>query len=76
MTADTEVTALDRLAAKFPDWRIWRSDRGHWYATRRTPVTEAQGRARCNRMVDASNSDALDELLTEQQERAARAGPL
>ncbi|MEV0830944.1 MULTISPECIES: hypothetical protein [Streptosporangiaceae] len=76
MTADTEVATLDRLAADFPDWRIWRSDRGHWYATRRIPVTEGQGRAGCNRMVDAGAADDLRELLTEQQERAARAAPL
>lgn len=74
MTAGAEVTALDLLAEKFGDvWTIWRSDLGHWYATRRHPVTEAEGDAGCNRMVNAATPARLDEQLTEQGKRAQRA---
>lgn len=73
MSARAEVTAQKLLAAAFPDWRIWRSNRGHWYGTRHAPVTEAQGRAGCNRMVSAATPADLSQLLVAQEQRAAKA---
>ncbi|GAA4182950.1 hypothetical protein GCM10022252_09660 [Streptosporangium oxazolinicum] len=73
MSDRAEVTAQDLLTTAFPDWLIWRSDTGHWYATRRTRVTEAQGRTGCNRMVDAPTPADLSQKLVEQEQRAAKA---
>ncbi|MGS2645794.1 hypothetical protein [Streptosporangium sp. G12] len=73
MSAAAEVTALDLLAQKFTGWTIWRSDTGRLWATRHAPITDAQDRAGCVRMVDADTPADLFKLLVDQNERAARA---
>lgn len=32
---DPEIAAIE---AGYPGWRVWRSDRGHWYAVRQGPA--------------------------------------
>lgn len=82
MTADTpqvntpdpaEPTVQELLARDFPGWRIRRSDSGHWYATPRTPVTEAQRQVGCAHTVEASTPAELSQKLTDQEQRAETA---
>lgn len=74
MTAQPEVTAADLLAAKFPDWSIWRSDKGRWWATRRTPLSKAEEQQPgVDRMVDADTPANLDKLLSDQAKRTGKA---
>jgi hypothetical protein len=65
---------LAALAEAFPDWRVWRSDEGHWYATRRRAVTPADGyRYGRVRMVDGVDANRLLAELTDQTARDQRA---
>jgi len=76
MTANPEPTALDLLAAEFPDWTIWRSDTGRWWATRDQPVTTAEEHAGVHRVVDADTPAELSRTLDEQEARAVKAASL
>jgi hypothetical protein len=61
---------LAALAEAFPDWRVWRSDEGHWYATRRQDVTPAEGHKHGRiRMVDGIDANRLLAELTDQEAR-------
>ncbi|MEV8639089.1 hypothetical protein AB0395_46275, partial [Streptosporangium sp. NPDC051023] len=64
---DTEA----RLAAAHPEWNIWRSDIGRWYATLRRQLTKAESDANRARTLDASTSKELTQLLTQQEQLAA-----
>jgi hypothetical protein len=76
---DPHVEAdLDTLNSDFPDWRVWLSDEGHWYATRWKEVAPAAG-ARFGRvrMVDGPDAVRLLAELCDQTARdeQARQGP-
>lgn len=64
---EADLAALNR---DFPDWHVWLSDEGHWYATRRQPVAPGTGfRFGRVRMVDGR--DAV-RLLAELRDQTAR----
>lgn len=65
-----EPSAQDRLAKKFPHWRIWRSSADCWYATLRL---DAPSHATCDRTVHADTPAVLSRKLDEQEQEAARA---
>lgn len=64
---------LAEIAREFPDWTIWRSDAGRWWATRHHPLSQSQREAGCAMTIDADTPEALREHLIDQQERAASA---
>jgi len=64
---------LAEIARDYPDWTIWRSDAGRWWATRHHPLTPAQREAGCAMTVDADDPRALREQLEEQEELARSA---
>ncbi|MEV7966732.1 hypothetical protein AB0O34_12210 [Sphaerisporangium sp. NPDC088356] len=59
---------LAEIAREFPDWTIWRSDAGRWWATRHHPLTEEERDAGCAMTIDADDPEGLRERLLEQQE--------
>jgi hypothetical protein len=59
----------DVLQEKFPQWNIWASDAGHWYATRRHGLSLRAARFRVWPMVDASDLDGLRAELAAQADR-------
>jgi len=71
VTANTEADALARLVAKFPYWRIWRSDTGCWYATLRLDAPTQH--AWCDRTVHADTPAELSQKLDTQEQQAPRA---
>lgn len=66
---------LAEIARAYPDWTIWRSDAGRWWATRHHPLTAAQREAGCAMTVDADDPEGLQEKLREQEERARSVDP-
>ncbi|GII87667.1 hypothetical protein Ssi03_56570 [Sphaerisporangium siamense] len=62
---------LAEIAREFPDWTIWRSDAGRWWATRHRLLTEEERDAGCAMTIDADDAEGLRERLLEQQERGA-----
>src|SRR5262245_45527684 len=55
--AEDDLAALNRDS---PGWRVWLSDQGHWYATRRQDVPPVAGlRYGCVRMVDGPDAVRL-----------------
>lgn len=69
-TESPELTARDLLAVQFPDWSIWTSDAGRYWATRHLSPTEAQVDAGCARTVDADSPADLITVLAEQGRRS------
>ncbi|MEV6981497.1 hypothetical protein AB0M95_09590 [Sphaerisporangium sp. NPDC051017] len=59
---------LAEIAREFPDWTIWRSDAGRWWATRHRLLTEEERDAGGAMTVDADDSKGLRERLLEQRE--------
>jgi hypothetical protein len=70
-----EQMSLDRhlaeIAREFPDWTIWRSDAGRWWATRHHPISSEDREAGLAMTIDADTPEGLRELLIDQRERAA-----
>ncbi|WP_433369117.1 hypothetical protein [Streptosporangium sp. CA-115845] len=66
---------LAEIAREFPDWTIWRSDAGRWWATRHHPLTSAQRDVGCAMTIDADDSEDLREQLRTQRERSGEAEP-
>ncbi|MDA0633797.1 hypothetical protein OUY22_10235 [Nonomuraea sp. MCN248] len=70
---------LAEIAREFPQWTIWRSDAGRWWATRHHPLSDAQRDAGGAMTIDADDPDNLREQLRDQQRLAGeferRAGP-
>lgn len=67
---------LAEIAREFPQWTIWRSDAGRWWATRHHPLSAGQRHAGCAMTIDADDPDDLREQLRDQESRAAaREGP-
>ncbi|MER6816431.1 hypothetical protein ABT299_44820 [Spirillospora sp. NPDC000708] len=57
------------LAAAYPDWSIWPSDEGHWYATRRAHLPKELRGGGVWETVDASDLAGLRDELAVQAER-------
>ncbi|GAA2845523.1 hypothetical protein GCM10010517_01980 [Streptosporangium fragile] len=66
---------LAEIAREFPDWTIWRSDAGRWWATRHHPLTSAQRDLGCAMTIDADDPEGLREQLRDQQARSAGPHP-
>jgi hypothetical protein len=62
------------LEADFPGWVVWRSDAGHWYATRAGNLTDQQIQAGYARTVAAEAPEVLRLLLAEQVHPGEGAG--
>lgn len=64
---------LHGVAGAYPGWRIWRSDRGTWWASRKgRPLGDAELTAGLSATVAADSLPALTEQLAGQHERATR----
>ncbi|RVX45668.1 hypothetical protein EDD27_8481 [Nonomuraea polychroma] len=61
---------LAEIAREYPQWTIWRSDAGRWWATRHHPLSAAQRDAGCAMTIDADDPDGLRDRLREQERRA------
>lgn len=57
------------LAATFPSWRVWRSDGGAWWATRRYRLTDDQLDAGLAATVAADDLAGLRVQLRQQARR-------
>ncbi|MEQ4715730.1 hypothetical protein [Nonomuraea sp. B19D2] len=70
---------LAEIAREHPQWTIWRSDAGRWWATRHHPLSAAQRAEGCAMTIDADDPDALRDQLRDQERRAGQhpwqAGP-
>jgi hypothetical protein len=66
---------LAEIAREFPEWTIWRSDAGRWWATRHHPLTKAQRDTGCAMPIDADDPAGLRDQLREQEGRATSADP-
>jgi len=66
---------LAEIAREFPDWTIWRSDAGRWWATRHHPLTSAQRDVGCAMTIDSDAPEGLREQLIDQRERSGDAEP-
>jgi hypothetical protein len=64
---------LAEIAREFPDWTIWRSDAGRWWATRHHPLTAAQRDVGYAMTIDADDPEGLREQLRKQQDRSDEA---
>ncbi|GAA4396151.1 hypothetical protein GCM10023088_78420 [Actinomadura verrucosospora] len=56
------------LAQEFPDWSIWASDGGHWYATRRTHLPKELLHGNVGQTVDGRDLRELRRVLVLQGE--------
>jgi hypothetical protein len=54
------------LEDEFPDWTVWRSDSGRWYATRSGSLTDRQLLSGLAMTVAAETPEGLRVLLREQ----------
>jgi hypothetical protein len=50
----------------FPEWTVWRSDAGRWYATRAGRLTDQQLLSGLAMTVAADNADSLRSVLGDQ----------
>ncbi len=66
---------LAEIAREYPEWTIWRSDAGRWWATRHHPLSSAQREAGCAMTIDADEPEGLRQLLRDQEERANATDP-
>jgi hypothetical protein len=64
---------LAELRAAFPDWNIWASDKGHWYATHRGSLHPHAPLFGLWPMVDGADLAVLRAELTLQALRASSA---
>ena len=55
------------IEAEFPEWTVWRSDAGRWYATRAGRLTDQQLSSGHAMTVAGDSADALRGLLGEQR---------
>ncbi|MEV5754095.1 hypothetical protein AB0L00_40310 [Actinoallomurus sp. NPDC052308] len=62
------------LESDFPGWVVWRSDAGHWYATRAGSLTDQQIQAGQAMTVAAEAPETLRLLLAEQEHPGEDAG--
>ncbi|PZG31463.1 hypothetical protein C1I98_30120 [Spongiactinospora gelatinilytica] len=66
---------LAEIAREYPDWTIWRSDAGRWWATRHQPLSLPEREAGLAMTIDADTPEELREQLIDQRERADSLGP-
>ncbi|MDF5759291.1 hypothetical protein [Spongiactinospora sp. TRM90649] len=66
---------LAEIAREYPDWTIWRSDAGRWWATRHHPLSLTEREAGLAMTIDADTPEGLREQLVDQRERAASLEP-
>lgn len=66
--SDSETTAAAIEATFDGRWGIWLSATGHWWATRRDPLTAADLSAGCVPFLRASNPDDLTHRIHDQEE--------
>lgn len=62
------------IEADFPEWKVWRSDAGRWYATRAGSLTDQQLLSGYAMTVAADNEDSLRDLLGDQAHPGEGAG--
>jgi hypothetical protein len=62
------------IEADFPDWKVWRSDAGRWYATRAGSLTDEQLLSGYAMTVAADGAESLRGLLGEQEHPGEGAG--
>jgi hypothetical protein len=62
------------LETDFPGWVVWRSDAGHWYATRAGSLTDQQIQSGYAMTVAAEAPETLRLLLAEQERPGEGAG--
>lgn len=68
---DVADEGLHTVEGEYPDWRIWRSDRGTWWASRKgRPLADAELTAGLSATVAADSLPGLTEQLAGQNERA------
>ncbi|MET8986569.1 hypothetical protein ACFYUK_24050 [Nonomuraea wenchangensis] len=61
---------LAEIAREYPQWTIWRSDAGRWWATRHHPLSAEQRDAGCAMTIDADDPEGLRDHLRDQERRA------
>ncbi|MFG2071392.1 hypothetical protein SAMN05421874_110126 [Nonomuraea maritima] len=66
---------LAEIARDYPQWTIWRSDAGRWWATRHHPLSAAQRGAGCAMTIDADDAEGLRDLLQDQERRTGTRPP-
>ena len=64
MTGTGEEIAATRAA--FPRWSVWRSDEGHWWATRRYPLRPSRWPEGYALTVTADDAGALSSAIGSQ----------
>ncbi len=62
------------IEADFPDWKVWQSDAGRWYATRAGRLSDEQLLAGLAMTVAADAAENLRGLLGEQAHPGEGAG--
>lgn len=62
------------IEAEFPQWKVWLSDAGRWYATRAGRLTDQQLLSGLAMTVAADTPDTLRSLLDEQADPDVGAG--
>jgi hypothetical protein len=62
---------LAEIARDYPQWTIWRSDAGRWWATRHHPLSAAQRDGGCAMTIDADDPDGLRDQLRDQERRTS-----
>jgi hypothetical protein len=60
------------IEGDFPEWTVWRSDAGRWYATRAGRLTDQQLQSGLAMTVAADNADSLRGLLGDQADPGRR----
>ncbi|MQA83142.1 MAG: hypothetical protein GEV03_00570 [Streptosporangiales bacterium] len=67
---------LQELHREYPEWGVWRSGTGRWWAFRTgyNPLTISQLRAGCRLIVQAESLSELRELMRTETLAAQRAG--
>ncbi|WP_433238761.1 hypothetical protein ACQPYK_31375 [Streptosporangium sp. CA-135522] len=75
MRLSAEDAAWGRMRDRYAGaWSIWRSDRGRWYATRRTgALSRAEMDAGLVMTVFGDDADELTAILAEQERFAVQA---
>jgi hypothetical protein len=68
-----EVPVWAVLQAEHSGWKIWSSDAGHWYASRRSHLAMRVRRLGLYLTVDATDLEGLADELAIQEDRAERA---
>ncbi|RJL35835.1 hypothetical protein [Bailinhaonella thermotolerans] len=68
-----DSSSLAELADQHPNWMIFRSDAGRFWASLRRGLTRYEMAECCDRTVDADDLTTLAERLREQERRQALA---